>query len=377
MSTLKLRPLSVVHVLGSFDPGGVELWLMQLNEFSKKAKDSIVSFEFICLAGSAGHYQSRILSVGSRIHVLDLRGAPLKAVWSIYNIFRAQQFDAVHSHVHWFSGLVVALAKMAGVSVRVVHSHTTEKCSEARLARIIYRKIMSLLIWGLSTNIIAVSREARGSFVKRNIRGASRVLYCGIQFDRFNTRDLRSQMRDRLGIPDGVVVYGHVGRLTRAKNHLFLFEIFKEIQKRNSDTALLLVGDGEERDSLIGFTKDTGLKGVIFAGRQSEAAPWYSAIDVFVFPSLWEGLPLSVIEAQLSGVPCLCSKEVTEEVSLADGCVEFLPVSLGAAHWANRAVELSRKPRTPFAAASSAKRAPLFSLETCFTSLRAIYGRDL
>ena len=158
-------------------------------------------------------------------------------------------------------------------------------------------------------------------------------------------REARQQMRNDLHLSDNTVVIGHVGRFVEAKNHLFLIDVFADVHRRNPDSVLLLVGDGELRPSIEAAIQENRLQdSVILAGVQSEVAPYYQAMDVFVFPSLYEGLPVSVVEAQAAGLHCCVSSNVPSDAAITD-LVEFIPLEYGAERWAEIAINRAQEPR--------------------------------
>ena len=149
----------------------------------------------------------------------------------------------------------------------------------------------------------------------------------GVDLDRFAfNKTRREEMRKKLGINKQTFVVGHIGRFTKPKNHKYLIELFSILKRTNSDCCLLMVGSGELFDDIRTYCEELNIMdSVIMPGSRADTENFYQAMDVFVFPSLWEGLPVSVVEAQANGLPCLISDEITKDVNLTD-LVRYLPL---------------------------------------------------
>ena len=153
----------------------------------------------------------------------------------------------------------------------------------------------------------------------------------------------RIEVRRELGINDSTVLIGHVGRFNTQKNHKFLIDIFKEINKINPDSVLVLTGNGNLEDKIRNQVKELDLEGkVIFTGVRSDVNRLLQGFDVFLFPSLFEGLSVILIETQASGTPCLTSTAVSRQTEISD-VIEFYPLEESAENWAKKALELSQK----------------------------------
>ena len=156
--------------------------------------------------------------------------------------------------------------------------------------------------------------------------------------------EVRRDKRAELGVTDGTTVYGHVGRLHPAKNHMFLLEAFKEALKIRPNSLLVIVGDGELRGEIETKIQELGIvDNVKMLGSRGDVSELLQAMDVFVFPSKWEGLPVTVVEAQAAGLPCFVSETVTRDVAVSH-LVRYLPIDNGVDIWARElaTVELSR-----------------------------------
>lgn len=201
-----------------------------------------------------------------------------------------------------------------------------------------------------------------------------RMIPNGVNLKRFAfCEEKRQQMRQELGIAKDTFVLGHIGRITAPKNHQFLAELFAEYHKENPNSRLLLIGNGELFETVQQQCVQLGISdAVIMVGSKTNTEDYYQAMDVFVFPSLWEGLPVSVVEAQANGLPCLLSDVITHDVDLTDQ-VKYLSLTDKKA-WLREVADIQRKPRIattaenmvrlqPFDATVVAKQLQSFYLE--------------
>lgn len=240
---------------------------------------------------------------------------PLKHLWTMFKIFKHGKYDVVHCHLDWFlNSYVCFIAMLAGIKKRIAHHHQAYGnnllCSLVRIPCKLFATH-----WLACGEAAAINGWGKSAVKK----GKVTILPNAIDPERFKfTESARKEIRTKYGIKDGDFVVGHVGRFYPQKNHDFLIDVFAEVRKQKSNAKLLLLGDGPLQDKIRQKVEFLGLaEAVVFAGLQKDPAPFYSAMDVFAFPSLWEGLPLTLVEAQYSGLPCVVSKNVTKEVDVS------------------------------------------------------------
>lgn len=260
------------------------------------------------------------------IQIPDKVHHPLKHLWTMFRIFRKGKYDVVHSHLDWFmNSYVCLLAMLAGIKKRIAHHHQAYHPTSPLL------KLLCVL-FRIPSRIFATHWLACGEAAAINgwgrkavKNGKVEILPNAINPERFNFRETsRQEIRTMYGIAEDDFVVGHVGRFYPQKNHDFLIDVFSEVHKQKPNAKLLLLGDGPLQEKIKQKVESLGLaEAVIFAGLQKEPAPFYSAMDVFAFPSLWEGLPLTLVEAQYSGLPCVVSENVTKEVDVSSN-IEYL-----------------------------------------------------
>lgn len=246
---------------------------------------------------------------------------PLKHLWRTFNILRKGRYDVVHSHLDWFmNSYVCFLAMLAGVKKRIAHHHQAYLPKNPLLILLcVLLRIPNKLFathWLACGEAAAVSGWGRKAVKK----GVVTILPNAIDPERFKYDEIaRNSIRSRYGISKDDFVIGHVGRFYPQKNHKFLIDLFSELLKQVPNAKLLLLGDGPLQEKIRQKARFLGLEQlIVFAGLQKEPALFYNAMDVFCFPSLWEGLPLTLVEAQYNGLPCIISDRVTKEVVITD-----------------------------------------------------------
>ena len=270
------------------------------------------------------------------IQIPDKVHHPLKHLWTMFRIFRKGRYDVVHSHLDWYmNSYVCFLAMLAGVKKRIAHHHQAYTAQEpvegpkTRLVSLPNHLVKNFLcvLFRIPCKLFATHWLACGEAAAINgwgrralKKGKVMILPNAIDPDRFKfNAKQRNEVRARYGISDDDFVVGHVGRFFPQKNHEFLIDIFAELHKQMANAKLLLLGKGPLQEHIQQKVEKLGLsRCVIFAGLQRDPASFYTAMDVFCFPSLWEGLPLTLVEAQYSGLPCVMSDAVPRETAITD-----------------------------------------------------------
>ena len=333
----KQHPIRILHVVGGMNRGGTETWLMHVLRNINRDR---FQMDFLVHTTEPCAYDDEIRSLGSKIIPCLEPSNPWLYAANFQRILRKNgPYDIVHSHVHFFSGYVLRLAKQAGVPVRIAHIHTDSSLLEAKAKwkRRLYLAVMERWINSYTTTGLACSRKAATALLGSSWEKDPRwqLLYCGIDLKPFqNISDLIG-VRTEFCIPEDAFVIGHVGRFEHPKNHQFLLEIIAEVVKSESNIRLLLIGDGSLRPDIEQQVLQLGLKDyVIFAGFRSDAPRlMLGAMDMFLFPSLYEGLPLVLMEVQAAGLPCIFSDVVTEEVDVIKPLMQRVSLSHSPSIW--------------------------------------------
>ena len=305
------------------------------------------------------------------IQIPDKVHHPLKHLWTMFKILRKGHYDVVHSHLDWFmNSYVCFLAMLAGVKKRIAHHHQayTVESSFRALPRNPLCAIMRVPCKLFATHWLACGEAAaiNGWGRKAFKKGKVMILPNAVDPEQFKfSESARWEVRVRYGIAEDDFVVGHVGRFYPQKNHEFLIDIFAELHKQKTNIKLLLLGDGPLQEHVKQKVELLGLSNaVLFAGLQKNVAPFYSAMDVFCFPSLWEGLPLTLVEAQYAGLPCLVSEKITHEVMITDG-ICYLPLNDTCA-WVKKMESVKNRVQTE-------KISNQYNIETCYKILERIY----
>ena len=323
----------ILHVVGGMTRGGVETWLMHVLRGIDRAK---FKFHFLVHTSEPCAYDEEIRRLGAEIHPCTGVRNPIKYARQFKAVLQKHgPFDVVHSHVYLYSGYVMRLAAEAGVPIRIAHSHTALTPKGLNFARFTYERLMRDWIARYSTHRIGISRIAADSLFGKQAHNSAGVLYYGFDFAPFLQPQDPEEVKRRLGIPAHRKIIGHVGRFLPVKNHAFIVECFQRIVAAGTDAHLLLVGDGP---LVATVRKDIETRGLTdrctFAGVHNVVAPFLSAMDVFLFPSLYEGLGIVALEAQAAGVLVVASTVVPEEIDVIPGLVERIPLEAGPATWA-------------------------------------------
>ena len=329
-------PIRVLQVFAALDSGGVSNFVMNL--YREMDTDQI-QFDFAMTAGEKSLYDDEVRSRGGRIFYFD---STKDVTVNLRRILREKgPFQVVHSHVFFYSGLVLAEAKKAKVPVRIAHAHNAHTGEARSVPRIAYERGMQMLIRANATHMLGCSEKACryvfGDKIMRDPRAA--VMPDGIDCDRFAFNpEVREQVRKEYGL-DGKFVIGHVGHFNPAKNHEKILSVFAEVCRRRDDAALLLVGDGELEQDVRNRVNELGLtEKVVFAGAHRDVERFYQAMDVFLFPSRYEGFGMAMIEAQCSGLACVASDVVSHETAV-NQVVTFLELASSDLEWANALLE--------------------------------------
>ncbi len=335
--------LKILHSVSNMDRAGIETMLM--NYYRHMDRDRI-QFEFLANKPKPGDYDDEVRSMGGQVYVspgLNPLHYPdyLRFVGGILQ--KDKSIKIVHAHNEAMGVYALNAAKKAGVGVRIAHAHNTRIIRDYKYPLKLFCK--QFLPYS-ATDLWSCGRDAGiWFFGKKNWEKRGHILRNAISLDKFAFNEsVRAEIRSAHGFGDKTVI-GHVGRLNVQKNHTRLLDIFAEYVKINPHAVLALIGEGELEDRLRAKAAMLGIKDkVYFAGLQSNVNEWYQAFDVFVLPSLFEGLPVVGIEAQAAGLACLFSDAVTDEVVLSQGA-RRLSLKAPDSEWATEIDALARAGR--------------------------------
>lgn len=312
-NTVKEQPVVVAHIVGKWVGGGVESVIMNYYRHIDRTK---IQFDFICDADSTCIPYDEIKALGGRVIICPPYQELYDYLKFLVQLFKKEKYEIVHSHISTLSVFPLFAAKLAGVKVRISHSHNTS-CRKD-LKRNIIKKLLRPFskIW--ATDLFACSEKAgRFQFGNRAYdQGRVKIIHNAIDLNKYQYDAVaRRRLRELLDVPREALVYGHIGRFVGQKNHQFLINRFSKIIAENPSAILVLIGDGPLKDDLKSYVCELGIsRSVRFIDWCEHIEKYYSAFDIFVLPSLYEGLPLVGIEAQANGLPCLFSKTISPEV---------------------------------------------------------------
>ncbi len=313
--------IKVLHIGLGTSSGGVAVFI--LNHY-KELNPEQVQFDFISMSEHIP-YEEEIKSLGGTIiPVVRTVKNPLLTLYQIYHIITKNQYDVVHIHISNFANIIPLLgAKLSGCKHIILHSHNNgmnvgilkttlhniNRCatSNMKLERLACSKNAGEFMFGVAPFTVFENAIAKEKF--------------------YYNEEIRKQVRNDYRIPESSFVIGNVGRLVSQKNHSFLLQMFAKYLKINPDAYLFIVGDGVLYKQLHTLAHHLNIDSkVIFTGFQFNVSPYYQAMDVFCLPSVYEGLGIVGIEAQMSGLPCIFSDKCVEEVNVSGKSI-YLPLN--------------------------------------------------
>lgn len=310
-----MKRYTIVHCLTHMCRGGAETFIMNVLRNIDLEKYKIC----FLLATDEGDYIKEIKERGCEIYTIGTRREGITYYKRLKNFFKyhAGEIDVLHYHTSSLSSIeVLWFAKMYGIRKRIIHSHNTNQKSFVHKS---LHYLTKPLVRFAATDYLSCSELAADwMFNNTGVRNKVKVLNNGIDLQVFTfDPEIRKEKRRELGIADSTLVVMHVGRFCHVKNHEFLVKIFNNLLSVHSDSVLIMIGRGETESNIRKQVDEYNISDkVIFAGVQENVAIWLQAADVFVFPSFYEGLPVALVEAQATGLPVICSANVSEESKL-------------------------------------------------------------
>ena len=331
------QPIRVAQIMGKWIGGGVESVVMNYYRHINRTQ---IQFDFICDDDSTDIPYEEIEKLGGKVILIP----PYQKVFKYHNalkkVLKDGNYKIVHSHINTLSVFSLFAAKCAGVPVRIAHSHSTTNKKEKKknLLKQVLRPFSRLC----ATDYMCCS-ELAGRWLfgnKEYNKGNVYLLNNAIDLDQFKYDEkVRKEKRKELNISDDTLVIGHVGRFVEQKNHRFLIDIFNEVHKEKKNSILLLAGQGPLMDEIKEKVIKLELEdNVIFLGQRNDINELYQAMDLFLFPSLYEGLGMVVVEAQVSGLSCVVSTAVTQIAKVTDGII-FINLDSQLKKWTDEIIK--------------------------------------
>ncbi len=339
-------PIRILNIVSLMSPGGIEMLIMNIYRNIDRNK---VQFDFLTHKGINGVFDDEIYKLGGRIYKMPkLRDGEKTYYWKFFEYKKAlKQFFREHPEYHIIHGhmtntaiMYMPIAKKYGqVTCCIAHSHKTQVSPD--LGGLI-TSILQKPLYHVADEYFACSEAAAKWIYPQWLIDTNRVkvIKNGVDPSRFNyDEDKAREIKNRLGL-EGMFVIGNVARFKVEKNHDFMIDIFQEIHQMIDDAVLLLIGEGELMEQMKEKVSRLNLDGYVkFLGLRSDVSDLMLAMDLFILPSLTEGLPVVAIEAQASGLPVVTSTGVPTETDIT-GNVTFLDLSIGAKSWAEKIIDV-------------------------------------
>lgn len=289
----------ILHLSGTMNMGGQETLIMNLYRNIDRSK---IQFDFVINTEEKCFYDDEIEKLGGKIYRIPRITHPIKHWKALTKVLKENNYDVIHRHT--CSQVVfidLLIAKICKVKTRIIHSHSENVDKKYEHLYKIFTPFINMF-----SNVKYACSENAAKWLYGNKYKEANIIYNGIDLNKFTfDENIRKKIRYEYKISDSTKVYGNVGRLSYVKNHSFLLDVFKEILKKEPDSLLILCGDGELRQSLEEKAKNLKIfDNIIFTGIRKDANQIYQAMDALIFTSLFEGLPIVLVEAQASGLPC-------------------------------------------------------------------------
>lgn len=326
------KPIRVAQIIGMAIDGGVEACIMNYYRNIDKTK---VQFDFFVETTSNIINKHDIETMGGKVFIIPSYKNIFKYMKTLRKIFKMNHYDIVHSNMNSLSLFPLKAAKMAGVKIRIAHSHSTSNAKEK--FRNFLKNILRKFSKKYATHYFACGEKAGRWLFGNKVydEGKVSIINNGICIDKFKFNiDTRYSIRKKYGLNDDFVV-GNIGRMVTQKNQEFLIDVFFEIQKQKENSRLIIVGDGPLLKKLTEKSKKLNINNkIVFCGAQKQIQDYYNCMDCFVLPSIYEGVPVVSIEAQINGIDCFFSENITKEVLINDN-VDYISLDNSPKEWAD------------------------------------------
>lgn len=331
------RVLQVVSALGN---GGVESMLINIYKNIDNLDDKII-FDFVVHTNER-KYIKDIKKNGGHVYQIEsmMNSGVVKYIKELKKIIKFNgPYHAVHAHILFQNGIILLAAKIAGVKIRVSHSHLTDY---QRHITKLFSPFLRLLILIFANRRLACGKEA-GRF----LYGFAPFFVISNAVDTnifINATDKNKELRNTYALNDKTLIIGHIGRLSMQKNHHFIINLAEKMRKRGIDFCILCAGDGGFEEKIRKLISEKGLNNnVILLGARNDIPELLKSFDVFILPSLFEGLPVVLIEAQAAGVNSVVADTITIECDLGLSLIEFLSLDEQIDVWIDRILSCNNK----------------------------------
>lgn len=333
-----MNKIKIANIVSRLEYGGVESII--LNYVRNMKNSEMFEFHVITQDINAIGCINQFIDQGIKVHIIPhKRKSIIRNCVEMFRILKREKYHIVHSHMNLLDFYALFLAKLSGVSNRITHSHSALNCDNT--FQLIYYKLCRLLNIATANNYLACGYDAGKFFYGEDMLKNDKVMILNNAIDTKKYEysiSHRNYIRNKYGISDDTYLIGHVGRFATVKNHNFIIEAFNEVLNCDENAKLMLIGTGELFNEISEKVSELDLKSkVVFVGNTDEVHKYYSAMDIFILPSFYEGLPVVSIETQCSDLPCVFSENVDVRCKITDR-VSFLPIDDSLEQWKNTIV---------------------------------------
>ena len=326
--------INILNVVPALDVGGIEIMLY--NYYCNIDRDK-VKFDFIVYGPNIGIIEKKFIELGCNVyHVTPKKEGFLRYYKEITKVINNKKYDIVHAHQGLMSFIPLYVAKKYRINVRIAHAHGNN--SNVGIINKIIDRVFSSLVNKFANYYFSCGLEAgQWVFGKAKVNnGEVIIVNNAIDLNKFQyKKEWREKIRKRMGL-DNKYVIAQIGRISYEKNHTYTIDVFKEINKISKNVELIFIGDGELKENIEKKVFENNLKDYVrFLGNCLDVNEILSAVDILLLPSLHEGLPLTPIEAQATGLKCIISSRVSKEIKITQ-LVEFLDIDDSPVVWAKK-----------------------------------------
>ncbi len=335
------KPIRIAYIIGKMWAGGVEAVVFN---YYRAIDHTRFQFDFYYDADSTVEPPQDLIDMGARFIMLPPYQKLPAYIKELRLHLRTEHYTIVHSHLNTLSVFPLYAAWREHVPVRIAHNHSIPGGKEA--GRNALKNILKCFSKTFANEYCACSEAAARWLFGNPIvdEECVTILKNAVDFKKFRISEAgTNQKRKELNIPDKVFVLGHVGRFTAAKNHEKVISIFKALKAVKPDAVLILIGDGEEHENVEKWIDQYRVRGsVIMTGKVKDPQNYYPLMDVLILPSVFEGVPVTIVETQIAGIPCVISDIVNPDVVISNAC-DYLSVNASDEMWAEKIIAASKK----------------------------------
>lgn len=372
-----MKTIKILQVNGAMNLGGTDVMIMNL---FRNMDRNLYEFDFLYYTAETSYFDDEIIKLGGKIIRTSspTKGSYFRLIKNLRRVIKENgPYDVIHIHTMLNSGLVALAAYKEGIPVRIVHSHSTQGGDSTTLLYKTYEKLMKNAIRKYATDFVGCGKEAAVYlFGKRLLEKKVVIIPNSINLERYidSTALDPITIKEALGIPLKKKVVAQIGAFKDVKNHIFTLDIIKKIKQKNKDLVFIFIGEGPNKKEIESKIKENKLEEFVkIVGQRDDVPEILSMVDLVIMPSLYEGIPISLIEAQASNVLSLASDNISNEVDLNMGLINFIKLDIDL--WEN---EIYSSIKSPLTLVSNNRKRQIFeekgySLNATLTQIKKLY----